>query len=140
MFWNSISRSQRNTSYFEKHYNIQKKKSEFLQLRYTFTNEIRNVYHRPFTDYWISLKYMLCFSLNFLHMILYFYYVQMHLYWGFYWNIILNINKTKFECFLSPDDLLNDVSVLYQNITFENLPIQLWFTTVQDLFQESNYQ
>lgn len=73
-------------------------------------------------------------------MILYFYYVQMHLYWGFYWNIILNINKTKFECFLSPDDLLNDVSVLYQNITFENLPIQLWFTTVQDLFQESNYQ
>lgn len=53
-------------------------------------------------------------------MILYFYYVQMHLYWGFYWNIILNINKTKFECFLSPDDLLNDVSVLYQNITFEN--------------------
>lgn len=44
----------------------------------------------------------------------------MHLYWGFYWNIILNINKTKFECLLSPGDLLNDVSVLYQNITFEN--------------------
>lgn len=91
-----------------KNTNIQKKKSEFPQLRYTFTNENKKcVYHSPFTDYWISLKYMLCFSLNFCIYYFIFLLCTNAFVLGFLLKlIILNINSTKFEGLLSPDDLL----------------------------------